>query len=59
VITPMTLILILILANRRSLLGSAANGTFSRTVGGLAIVAVAVVAAFYVVLTVLGWFGLG
>jgi Mn2+/Fe2+ NRAMP family transporter len=59
VITPMTLILILILANRRSLLGSAANGTFARTVGGLAIVAVAVVAAVYVVLTVLGWLGVG
>ena len=59
VITPMTLILILVLANRRSLLGSAANGPVARWVGGLAIVAVAVVAAVYVVLTVLGWFGLG
>ena len=57
VITPMTLILILILANRRSLLGSAANGTFARTVGGLAIISVAAVAAVYVVFTVLGWFG--
>ena len=55
----MTLILILVLANRRSLLGSAANGPFARWVGGLAIVAVAVVAGVYVVLTVLGWFGLG
>ncbi len=34
VITPMTLILILVLANRRSLLGSAANGPFARWVGG-------------------------
>ena len=59
VITPMTLILILVLANRRSLLGSAANGPVARWVGGLAIVAVAVVAGVYVVLTVLGWFGLG
>ncbi len=58
VITPMTLILILILANRRSLLGSAANGAIARWVGGLAIVAVAVVASVYVLLTVLGWFGL-
>ena len=38
VITPMTLILILVLANRRSLLGSAANGPVARWVGGLAIV---------------------
>ena len=59
VITPMTLILILILANRRSLLGSAANSPFARTVGGLAIISVAAVAAVYVVLTVLGWFGIG
>ena len=57
VITPITLVLILILANRRSLLGSSANGPFARTVGGLSIVAVAAVAAVYVVLTVLGWFG--
>ena len=58
VITPMTLILILILANRRSLLGAAANGPVARWVGGLAIVAVAGVAAVYVILTVLGWVGL-
>ena len=59
VITPVTLILILVLANRRSLLGSSANGPFARTVGGLAIVAVAAVASVYVVLTILSWFGVG
>jgi NRAMP (natural resistance-associated macrophage protein)-like metal ion transporter len=59
VITPVTLILILILANRRSLLGSSANGPFARTVGGLAIAAVAAVASVYVVLTILSWFGVG
>ena len=59
VITPVTLILILVLANRRSLLGQAANGRLARWLGGLCIVAVAVVASVYVVLTVLGWFGLG
>ena len=57
VITPMTLILILVLANRRSLLGSAANGPLARTLGGVCIVAVAVVASVYVLLTVLGWCG--
>lgn len=57
VLTPITLILILILANRRSLLGASANGPFARIAGGLAIVSVAVVAAVYVVLTVLSWFG--
>jgi Mn2+/Fe2+ NRAMP family transporter len=59
VITPMTLILILVLANRRSLLGAAANGPWARWVGGIAIVSVAAVASVFVVLTVLGWFGLG
>jgi len=59
VITPVTLILILVLANRRSLLGSAANGPVARWLGGLAIVSVAVVAGVYVALTVLSWFGLG
>jgi Mn2+/Fe2+ NRAMP family transporter len=57
VITPMTLILILVLANRRSLLGDAANGSLARWLGGISIYAVAAVAAAYVVLTVLGWFG--
>jgi Mn2+/Fe2+ NRAMP family transporter len=57
IITPMTLILILVLANRRSLLGPAANGRLARWLGGLCIVAVAAVAAVYVLLTVAGWFG--
>jgi Mn2+/Fe2+ NRAMP family transporter len=57
VITPMTLILILVLANRRSLLGAAANGPWARWVGGISIVSVAAVASVFVFLTVLGWFG--
>jgi NRAMP (natural resistance-associated macrophage protein)-like metal ion transporter len=58
VITPMTLILILVLANRKSLLGDAANGPLARWVGGIAITGVATVASVYVVLTLLGWFGI-
>ena len=57
VITPITLILILILANRRSLLGSAANGPWARWLGGISIVSVAAVASLYVAQTILGWFG--
>jgi Mn2+/Fe2+ NRAMP family transporter len=57
VITPMTLILILVLANRRSLLGTAANGPWARWLGGASILSVATVASVFVVLTVLGWFG--
>jgi Mn2+/Fe2+ NRAMP family transporter len=58
VITPMTLILILVLANRRSLLGVAANGPWARWLGGASILAVATVASVFVILTVLGWFGI-
>ena len=58
VITPMTLVLILVLANRRSLLGPAANGPWARWLGGVSIISVAAVATVFVVLTVLGWFGL-
>jgi hypothetical protein len=47
-----------VLANRRSLLGKAANGPLARTLGGICIVSVAAVASVYVILTVLGWFGL-
>ena len=57
VITPVTLILILVLANRRSLLGGAANGPWARWLGGISIISVAAVASVFVVLTVLGWFG--
>jgi Mn2+/Fe2+ NRAMP family transporter len=59
VITPMTLILILVLANRRSLLGDAANGRLARWLGGASIMSVAAVASVYVGLTILGWFGIG
>ena len=58
VITPMTLVLILVLANRRSLLGAAANGPWARWIGGVSILSVAAVASVYVLLTILGWFGL-
>jgi Mn2+/Fe2+ NRAMP family transporter len=59
VITPMTLILILVLANRRSLLGRRPTAPWPAGLGGFAIVAVAAVAGVYVLLTVLGWFGIG
>ena len=59
VITPITLIMILVLANRRSLLGVHANGRLARWVGGVSIVLVAVVAAFYVIQTLLGFVGIG
>jgi NRAMP (natural resistance-associated macrophage protein)-like metal ion transporter len=57
VITPITLTFILVLANRRSLLGSAANGPVARWLGAITVTVVGTFAGFLVVQTVLGWFG--
>jgi len=57
VITPITLAFILVLANRRSLLGRAANGPVARWLGVITVVSVGAFAAFLVLQTVLGWFG--
>ena len=57
VITPITLTFILVLANRRSLLGRAANGRLARWLGAITVVTVGGFAAFLVLQTVLGWFG--
>jgi Mn2+/Fe2+ NRAMP family transporter len=57
IITPFTLVFILVLANRKSLLGDAANGPVGRWVGGISVAAVGAFAAFLVIQTVLGWFG--
>ena len=59
VITPITLMFILVLANRRSLLGNAANGLVGRLIGGLSVLSVAVLAGILVILSVLSWFGVG
>ena len=58
-ITPVILVFILILANRRRLLGDAANGPVFRVVATVAVTAVAAMAATLVIQTVLGWFGVG
>ncbi len=57
-ITPVILVFILILANRRRLLGDAANGPVFRVVATIAVVGVGAMAATLVVQTMLGWFGL-
>ena len=56
-VTPITLVFVLVLANRRSLLGAAANGKLARSVGLVTVVAVGGFASFLVVVTVLGWIG--
>ena len=57
-ITPVILVFILILANRRRLLGDAANGPVFRVVATVAVVGVAAMAVTLVVQTMLGWFGI-
>ena len=59
VITPITLTFILVLANRRALLGNAANGPVARWLGTVTVVTVGAFAAFLVLQTVLGWLGIG
>ncbi|MGH9067020.1 MAG: NRAMP family divalent metal transporter [Acidimicrobiales bacterium] len=57
-ITPIVLVFILVLANRRSVLGKAANGPVFRRVAAVVVLAVGGLSALLVVQTVLGWFGL-
>ena len=52
------LVFILILANRRSLLGDAANGPVFRVVALICVIGVGSLSAVVFVLTVLGWFGI-
>jgi Mn2+/Fe2+ NRAMP family transporter len=58
IITPILLGFILTLANRRSLLGEAANGRVFRAVAGLTVALVAVMAVGAAATEALGWFGL-
>ncbi|HEX9546004.1 MAG TPA: hypothetical protein VF942_01640, partial [Acidimicrobiales bacterium] len=57
-ITPIILVFILILSNRRSVLGDAANGPIFRTVSTMCVVAVSAMSAIVVVQTVLPWLGI-
>jgi Mn2+/Fe2+ NRAMP family transporter len=58
-ITPVILVFILVLANRRRLLGDARNGPVFRVVATICVAGVAAMAITLVVQTFLGWFGLG
>jgi NRAMP (natural resistance-associated macrophage protein)-like metal ion transporter len=57
-ITPIILVFILVLANRRSLLGDAANGPIFRAVATLSVLGVSIMSAIVVVQTVLPWVGI-
>ncbi len=56
-ITPIILIFILILANRRAVLGNAANGPRFRVAALVCVVVIAILAAVVLVQTVAGWIG--
>jgi len=58
-ITPIVLTFILILANRRNVLGAAVNGPRLRVLATVCVVVIAVLASVVFVQTVGGWFGLG
>jgi Mn2+/Fe2+ NRAMP family transporter len=55
-ITPVVLTYILILANRKSVLGKAANGPVFRAVATISVVVVSILSAVVLVQTVAGWF---
>jgi len=57
-VAPIVLTFILVLANRRSVLGDAVNGPRFRVVATVCVSAIAVLASTVVGVTVLGWFGL-
>ena len=56
-ITPIVLVYILVLTNRRSLLGSAANRPAFRIAATIAVVAVSAMSLLLLSSTVLGWLG--
>ena len=59
IVTPVILAYILILTNRRSVLGAAANGTGFRVAATICTVAISAMSLLLLAFTVLGWFGIG
>jgi Mn2+/Fe2+ NRAMP family transporter len=59
VVTPIVLIYILILTNRREVLGSHANGPVMRVAATVIVAAISIMSLLLLGQTVLGWFGVG
>jgi Mn2+/Fe2+ NRAMP family transporter len=59
VVTPIVLIYILILTNRREVLGSHANGPVMRVAATVIVTAISIMSLLLLGSTVLGWFGVG
>jgi Mn2+/Fe2+ NRAMP family transporter len=58
IIAPIVLMFLLILANRRGVLGAAVNGPRFRIVATICVVVIAVLASVVFLQTIAGWFGL-
>lgn len=58
-ITPIILVFLLILANRRSVLGDAVNGPIFRVVATVCVAAISIMSTIVVVQSILPWFGIG
>jgi NRAMP (natural resistance-associated macrophage protein)-like metal ion transporter len=58
IITPIVLVFLLILTNRRSVLGAAANGPIFRTVATVCVAGISTMSFIVVVQTVLPWLGI-
>jgi Mn2+/Fe2+ NRAMP family transporter len=59
IVTPVILVFILILTNRRSVLGNAANGTAFKVVATICVAAISAMSLLLLGTTVLGFFGIG
>jgi hypothetical protein len=59
VVTPVVLIYILILANRRDVLGAAANKPVTRVVATIAVAGISIMSVLLLAETILSWFGVG
>jgi Mn2+/Fe2+ NRAMP family transporter len=59
IVTPVILIYILILTNRRSVLGKAANKPWFRVVAGICVVGISAMSLLLLGSTILGFFGIG
>jgi Mn2+/Fe2+ NRAMP family transporter len=59
IVTPVILIYILILTNRRSVLGNAANRTWFRIAAGICVLGISAMSLTLLISTILGFFGIG
>ena len=59
IVTPVVLIYILILSNRKDVLGDAANKPVFRAIATIAVVGISIMSLLLLGDTILGWFGIG